>query len=331
MNIHKSFLLALLLAPIFPILSMEMTPQTIQPTAYELEKDANYFSKLPAEVLKNQILMPLINNAFTEQELKEIARLANVNKAFNTALKDPEVKKAFYSQVKSKVVIPLIYEKNDSKTFSWDEIAQELNFDAEIKKLLSNDPEIKKALRLSVFYAENFGRHILRIPDIHGVNRIQGITMFVEPKTPKELELLYEWYDNYLTALPHKINEYNKDGLTPIQDVIQHGHPKIRLRMMKILLQHNADLNLKTKHGQTTLYFLIRTAVMGYLGGYSVTPEEIKLLLDNGAQTQINEKYNEKVVNDIYIATTPLHLISNAKYNRDPKIIALLKKYGATK
>ena len=99
------------------------------------------------------------------------------------------------------------------------------------------------------------------------------------------------------------VNIQDKDGRTPLHWCAREGNENL----CRLLLEHNADVNIQEKHGFTALHWC---AFRGYENLF-------RLLLERNADVNIQDKDG----------STPLHL--SARRNRDcSMIIDLLVKYG---
>ena len=99
------------------------------------------------------------------------------------------------------------------------------------------------------------------------------------------------------------VNIQDKDGCTPLQRCAREGNENL----CRLLLDHNADVNIQDKDGCTPLHSCVREG----------NENLCRLLLEHNAN--VNIRYKD--------GSTPLHL--SARRNRDcSKIIDLLVKYG---
>jgi len=100
-------------------------------------------------------------------------------------------------------------------------------------------------------------------------------------------------------ANPNMKNNY---GNTPLHFAATYGHPEVA----ELLLEHGANPNMKNNYGNTPLYF---AAMYGY-------PEVVKLLLEHGANPNIQNNYGD----------TPLHYAVDGCF---VDVVRVLLEHGA--
>lgn len=111
----------------------------------------------------------------------------------------------------------------------------------------------------------------------------------------------YEGDIERLFALLHEsnyLNSQNDNGATPLMCIIQGADCNVNnknstkeklLKMMKILVEHGADVNLQDCKGNTALHLAIEQACMK-----SIFSKSLSYLIKNGAKTNIRNNNNER-------------------------------------
>lgn len=95
-------------------------------------------------------------------------------------------------------------------------------------------------------------------------------------------------------------------------------HCATNLEIVKLLIDHNADLDAKDSNRQTRLHYL---CLHTYLPYREYEKEEIELLISKGANVNASTHYNETTMGE-----TPLDCV---KHNKE--IADILRKHGAKK
>eukprot|EP01119_Soliformovum_irregulare_P012083 TRINITY_DN3114_c0_g1_i1.p1 TRINITY_DN3114_c0_g1~~TRINITY_DN3114_c0_g1_i1.p1 ORF type:complete len:992 (+),score=287.31 TRINITY_DN3114_c0_g1_i1:99-3074(+) len=92
-----------------------------------------------------------------------------------------------------------------------------------------------------------------------------------------------------ISQAPLAVNAKNKNGETPLHKAIFNA--KVRLIMVKLLLNHNANPNLHTREGETALHYAVR---MG-------RKDLVKVLIFAGAESHSRELRENKTAEDLAI------------------------------